>query len=51
MQLFDVNGKLILTQTIIGKAIVDVSNFNVGVYNLNLISSNGVVNKRVVVVK
>ena len=51
MQLFDVNGKLILLQTIIGKTIVDVSNLNAGVYNLNLISNDGVVNKRVVVVK
>jgi PKD repeat protein len=51
LKLFDVNGKLILTQTIIGKTIVDVSNLNAGVYNLSLLNSDGVVNKRVVVVK
>jgi hypothetical protein len=51
VQLFDVNGKLILTQTIIDKTTIDVSNLNSGVYNLGLLSSIGVVNKKLVIVK
>jgi hypothetical protein len=50
MQLFDVNGKLVLTQTVIGKTNIDVSNLAEGVYNLSLINSEWfVVNKRVVI--
>ena len=50
MQLFDVNGKLILNQTINGKTNIDVSNLAEGVYNLSLINSEWfVVNKRVVI--
>ena len=51
LQLFDVNGKLILTQSIIDKTTIDVSNLSNGVYNLSLTSGNGVLNKRLVVVK
>ena len=51
LKLFDVNGKLVLMQTINGKTTVDVSNLNAGVYNLSLLSNDDVVNKRVVVVK
>ena len=50
MQLFDVNGKLVLNQTINGKTNIDVSNLAEGVYNLSLINSEWfVVNKRVVI--
>jgi hypothetical protein len=50
MQLFDVNGKLVLTQIINGKTNIDVSNLAEGVYNLSLINSEWfVVNKRVVI--
>jgi len=51
VEIYDVNGKLILSQTINEKAIVDISNLNSGVYNLSLISNIGVVNKRLVIVK
>lgn len=51
LQVFDVNGKLILTQIINGKATIDASNLAEGVYNLGLISINGVVNKRLVIVR
>jgi hypothetical protein len=50
LQVFDVNGKLVLTQSIFGKTIIDVSNLNAGLYNLSLITNEGVVNKRLVVV-
>jgi len=50
MQIFDVNGKLVLTQIINDKTNIDVSGLAEGVYNLNLINSEWfVVNKRVVI--
>jgi type IX secretion system substrate protein len=50
IQLFDINGKLVLNQTINGKTNIDVSNLAEGVYNLSLINSEWfVVNKRVVI--
>ncbi len=51
MQLFDVNGKLVLTENMTGKAIIDVGNLNDGVYNLTLTSNEGIINKKLVIVK
>lgn len=52
LQLHDVNGKLILTQTLLAeKTNVDVSNLSQGVYNVSLSTNEGVVNKRLVIVK
>ena len=51
MQVYDVNGKLVLSQTITGKTSIDASSLNEGVYNISLISNEGVVNKRVVIVR
>ncbi len=51
MQVYDVNGKLVLSQTINGKTSIDASALNEGVYNISLQSNKGVVNKRVVIVK
>jgi len=48
IKLFDVNGKLVLSQTIQGNTNIDVGNLNSGVYNVNI---NGVTNKRLVIVK
>jgi hypothetical protein len=47
----DVNGKLLLSQSINGKISIDASNLNEGVYNVSIISNEGVVNKRLVIVK
>jgi hypothetical protein len=49
MQVYDVNGKLVLSQTINGKTTIDASNLSEGVYNLSIISSEGVVNKKLVI--
>jgi hypothetical protein len=50
--IYDINGKLVLSQTITkGKADVDGSTLNVGVYNVSIISKDGVVNKRLVIVR
>ncbi|HXU26715.1 MAG TPA: T9SS type A sorting domain-containing protein, partial [Bacteroidia bacterium] len=51
LQLFDVNGKLVLSQIINGKTNVDASNLAEGVYNLSLINSSGIANKRLVIVR
>ena len=51
LQLFDVNDKLVLTQIINGKTNIDASNLAEGVYNLSLLNSNGVINKRLVIVR
>ncbi len=49
MQVYDVDGKMVLSQSINGKTSIDASSLNEGVYNISLISSEGVVNKRVVI--
>jgi hypothetical protein len=51
MQVYDVNGKLVLTQTINGKTSIDATPLNEGVYNISLQSNEGVVNKRLVIVR
>jgi len=51
MQVYDVNGKMVLSQTINGKTTIDASSLNEGVYNISIISSEGVVNKRLVIVR
>ena len=49
--LYNVNGSEVLNKTINGKVTIDASNLSEGVYNLSTISTEGVVNKRVVIVK
>ena len=50
MQIHDVNGKLVFSQTISGKTNIDASNFNEGVYNIRISNNEGVTNKRLVIV-
>jgi len=50
MQVYDINGKMVLSQTINGKTNIDAGSLTEGVYNISLISNEGVVNKRVVIV-
>ncbi len=49
--LYDVNGKLVLSQNLNSKTSIDASGLNEGVYNLSIVSSEGVINKRLVIVK
>ncbi|HXD91577.1 MAG TPA: leucine-rich repeat domain-containing protein [Bacteroidia bacterium] len=51
VQITDVNGKQVLTQTISGTTSIDISNLSQGIYNLSLISNESVINKRLVIVK
>jgi len=51
INVFDLNGNLVLSQTINGTTNIDASNFNAGIYNISIIGSTGVTNKRLVIVK
>jgi hypothetical protein len=51
IQLYDVNGKMVLTQIISGKTNIDASNLSEGVYNISIIRNEGIVNKRMVIVR
>jgi sugar lactone lactonase YvrE len=51
MQVYDVNGKLVLSQIISGKTSIDASTLNEGIYNISLQSNEGVINKRLVIVR
>jgi sugar lactone lactonase YvrE len=51
VKVFDVNGKLVLTQIINSKTNIDVSSLAEGLYNLSLQNPTGVINKRVVIVR
>jgi sugar lactone lactonase YvrE len=51
MQMYDVNGKIVLSQTINGKTNIDANSLNEGVYNISISSNEGTVNKRIVIVK
>jgi len=51
MNMYDVNGRLVLSQTINGRTSIDVGILNEGVYNISIISNEGVVNKRLVIVR
>jgi sugar lactone lactonase YvrE len=49
--LSDVNGKVVFTQTINHNTNIDVKNLSNGIYNLNIITDVGVVNKRIIILK
>ena len=50
VNLYDINGKLVLTQIISGKTTVDASCLSDGIYNISIIGNEGVTNKRLVIV-
>ena len=49
--MYDVNGREVLNQMVNGKSLINAANLAEGVYNLNIISNQGVLNKRIVIVK
>ncbi|HEX7413820.1 MAG TPA: T9SS type A sorting domain-containing protein [Bacteroidia bacterium] len=51
MHVYDVNGKMVLSQIINGKTTIDASSLNEGVYNISLQSNEGIINKRLVIVR
>jgi len=50
-KIFDLNGKLVLSQNIIDKTNIDATGLDEGIYNLTIISNEGIVNKKLVIVK
>jgi hypothetical protein len=51
LYVFDINGNQILSQTFIGKSLVDISNLSAGVYSIGITNNNGLINKRLVIVR
>jgi sugar lactone lactonase YvrE len=51
MQVYDVNGKLVLTQTINGKTTIDAGSLNEGIYNISITGNEGIANKRLVIAR
>jgi type IX secretion system substrate protein len=51
IQMYDVNGKLVLSQIINDKTNIDAGSLNEGIYNISIISNEGVVNKRLIIVR
>lgn len=49
LHIFDITGKLVLTQTIYGTTIIDASNLSQGVYYIN--NNQNIINKKLVIVK
>ena len=49
--MYDVNGNEVLNQIINGKSTINAANLAEGVYNISIISNEGILNKRVVIVK
>ena len=51
IQIYDINGKVVLSQVIHDKTNIDISGLNEGVYNISIGSNEGIINKRLVIVK
>jgi sugar lactone lactonase YvrE len=51
VNLYDITGKLVLSQAINGTATINTSSLSEGVYNLNIISDEGTANKKVIIIK
>ncbi|HXD94779.1 MAG TPA: T9SS type A sorting domain-containing protein, partial [Bacteroidia bacterium] len=51
LQIFDVSGKMVLTQVIDGKVNIDTHNLNEGVYNVSVSGNGGQTNKKLVILR
>ena len=51
VQVYDVTGKLVLNQTINGTTTIDANGLSEGIYNISISSSDGTINKRLVIVR
>jgi hypothetical protein len=51
VEMFDLTGRLVLSQTINGTTNVNVSNVTNGIYNIKISANDNVVNKRIVITK
>ncbi|MEO8761989.1 MAG: T9SS type A sorting domain-containing protein, partial [Bacteroidia bacterium] len=51
MQIYDVKGSLVLEQIMSNKTVIDVSFLDAGVYNILINNKEGIINKKLVIVK
>ncbi len=51
VQVFDLNGRLVLSQNIIGATTIDASTLNEGIYTLTIKTTDGVINKKLVILR
>jgi hypothetical protein len=51
IQVYDINGKIVFSQSITGKTAIDATSLSEGVYNINITNSASVMNKRLVIVR
>jgi sugar lactone lactonase YvrE len=51
LQVYDVTGRLVLTQAITGTTTVDAGSLPSGIYNVSVISNEGITNKHIVIAK
>lgn len=51
LKMYDVNGKIVLSQIISDNATIDATHLTNGVYNISIISNQGSINKRIVITK
>jgi len=49
INVYDINGKLVLREEMDGKAILSANSLSDGIYNVNITNSEGVVNKKLVI--
>jgi hypothetical protein len=51
LQVYDVNGKVVLSQTINGKTSIDASNLADGIYTISLSNNEGLIHKRLIIAR
>ena len=51
VQVFDVTGKIVLSQNISGTTTIDASSLSQGVYNISISSNQNIVNKKLIIVR
>ena len=51
IHIYDVNGNLVLSQPISGKTTIDASSLQEGIYNISIISSEGTLNKKLIILR
>jgi len=51
INIYDMNGRIVLSQVINGKTTIDASGLNAGIYNITITSNVSVVNKRLIIAK
>ena len=50
LQIFNINGKVVLSQIINGTTTIDASKLSEGVYNINITGNEGIINRKLVIV-